>query len=104
MFEFLRPRLSRAGLGRGFFASRRRAKDLLLEKLKYLMACLEETNRVRALKHRIDSLREQLLPAREFEGEVRRTCDAARAGVDADAVFAYAFARAGGPDDGPAPA
>ena len=52
-FEFLCPRLGRTIFG-GIFSLRRRTRRALLEKLKYLMACLEDVNRLHSLRLRLE--------------------------------------------------
>jgi hypothetical protein len=94
-FEHLRPRVVHARIpSRTLFRPLGRAKKGLLDGLKYLAACLEDVNRVAALRLRIaDARRGGYAPA-----ELERALAAARAdswgsGGDAEpsSLFAYAF-------------
>jgi len=69
-FEFLRPGL--VGF-RGFASqlwSTRRSRARLLTRLKFLMACLEEVNRLRSLKLRIEAARDSGRSVIELEKEI----------------------------------
>lgn len=54
MFEHLRPRIYNARRGlRWVWSPAGKAAKQMLAKLRYLMACLEDTNRIEALKLQI---------------------------------------------------
>jgi hypothetical protein len=91
MFEHFRPHLRDARVRRPMFGSRSRVEEELLLKLKYLMACLEEVNRLRALKLRIEQANENRKSAQELEEEVRQMCASARREAQNDGIFAYTF-------------
>lgn len=90
MFEHFRPHIGHARVRRPVFGSRSRMEEELLLKLKYLIACLEEINRLRALQLRTEQSKETSQSVQEFEEEVRQMCNSARIQAQ-DGVFAYTF-------------
>lgn len=96
MFEYFREKIYGARRWGGWVLGLgRRARATALTKLKYLMACLEETNRIEALRLRIEEAQRGAYSLRELEREVvalREQTARAPGEGEAPAAFAYAFA------------
>jgi hypothetical protein len=92
-FEHLRPRVASARIPTvKVLKPLRRVKSRLLAGLKYLAACLEDINRVFALRLRIASAREGNYSLRDLERDVAAArADAVAAGGVGDVFFAYTF-------------
>jgi len=71
VFERLRGKIFRYSW-RPIFSMRGKPAERELEKLKYLMACLEETNRVEAVRLRIESALQQKQSLLELESDLSR--------------------------------
>ena len=67
MFEHFRPKIYAAG---SWFRPAGRAKDRLLTKLKYLMACLEEVGRIESLRLRVGEALRGSISFQELEKAV----------------------------------
>jgi len=67
LFEVLRSKVYGAG---GWFRPRGKAKDALMAKIKYLMACLEEVERVESLRLRIEAAVDNRVSFEDLRGVV----------------------------------
>ena len=91
-FEYLRPRVTSARIpGMRFIRPVGPIKDRLLSHLKYLAGCLEDVNRIIALRLRIGAAREGGNSLQDLERDVAAARAAAVARGGENSVFAYAF-------------
>lgn len=72
-FEYFRPKIYAAG---SWFRPTGRAKDKLLTKLKYLMACLEEVSRIEALRLRVATAIDGKLSFQDLNQAIARAKEA----------------------------
>lgn len=95
MFEYLRPRLfdARAGL-KWAWSLVGNAKQECLDKLRYLLACLEDTNRINGLRLLISACQKKQMSLPDVAAQVeawrKQRPDPAELGPDA--IVAYAIA------------
>lgn len=90
VFEQLRPRVFDAGRKgwRKFFPMRGRPGLKASENLRYLMACLDETNRGEAMRLRVEAAINGTFSPSDLDDQIARS----RAEASDAPVMAYAFA------------
>jgi hypothetical protein len=95
LFEHLRPRIGKDRLPGGMFSSVRRKKDALMSNLKYLMACLEEVNRILGFELRIKNAIDHNYSFQQMEGLIQPMRKKVKVPAESARevhVLAYAFA------------
>ncbi|MDP0489552.1 MAG: hypothetical protein Q7Q71_00710 [Verrucomicrobiota bacterium JB023] len=90
MFEYCR---AKGVAGKSMFKwGSKKTSQALTDRLRYLMACLEDIGRAESLKLLADELRTKAVSFKDFQGQMKTECESKAKDHDRQAVFAYSFA------------